>query len=96
MPRSVGNDMCLERKSYQGKVAYYIEELMPGRFIWEPEFKIVQYSLFTNLNVVFIKNLRNPFNLVVGYGFINNHYSVVNVAAFYQVIGQQPFQFMKE
>jgi hypothetical protein len=50
---TIGNDMRLDRKSYQSKISNHIQEFVTGRFIGDPQFQVVQVSFAFYFNLVF-------------------------------------------
>ena len=57
MARTGSDNMSFKRHPNQGKVANYIQEFMPGRFVVEAQFKIIQNAFLQNGDLRLVKVL---------------------------------------
>ena len=69
---------------------------MPCRFIGEAEFDVVQITFTFYLNFISPEDLIQPLHLVIIYGLIDNHDSIIDITSLNEIIIQQHFQFMKK
>src|SRR5690606_2862841 len=96
MARPACDNVRLNRIAHQCKVAHDVEELMPCRFVGKAEFEVVEVSLALDFNLIFLENLLESLHFLAINLLVNDHNSVVDVAAFDEIIVEQHFQFMQE
>ena len=50
-----GNNICIDRSTYEAEIAYYIEQLMAGRFVRMMQFHIIEYAFFDDIDIRLIE-----------------------------------------
>ena len=81
MAGAVGDDMSFDGITDQGQVADHIQQFVPGGFIGEPQFQVVQISSAFDLHIVPSKGLGQPVHFFFRHFFVDDHDGIIDIAA---------------
>ena len=95
VPGAGGPHAALDAHAQQRKVAQQVEQLVTGQFVAAAQFEVAQVARL-DLDVGFVEDLLEVFELLVGDGVLDHDDGVVQIAALDEVYLHQGFDLVQE